>query len=58
MNQLNGLKKENQAIENILSDPEFLYNHLIFREFLDAQGMESIGFREFCCLILIVASQE
>ena len=56
MQYLKGQKQEAQSFESILSDPDFLYNHLIFREFLDAQGMESIGFREFCCLILIVAS--
>jgi hypothetical protein len=35
-----------------------MYNHLIFRDFLDGYGMEALGFIEFSCLVLLIAAAE
>ena len=37
---------------------ELQFSQLLFREFLDVQGMDCVGFREFCCLVLLIAASD
>jgi len=48
----------NAGIAKDKAHAELLFAQLLFNEFLDAQGMESVGFRGFCCLVLLVSASD